>query len=147
RATVIWLVQPASGGSRLRVIQSGLLGHPMRTAEQTQLYQVIFGEQLRLFLRSGMLTRLDTPVEPPTRAPGTVLPLAPVQPAGGRRPLWPTDFPGAVVGPPRPAPAAPVPIPDAASDLPRRPAVWRLPAAPTARPGPDAPPPGQRPAA
>ena len=158
RATVIWLVQPASGGSRLRVIQSGLLGHPMRAAE---LGAVVPGDLRRAAAavpaqrdadqaehpgraadprpRDGAAARAG----PARRRPAAVVadgrpgrrcrPAAAVRPrVPGRRPVGPEAAPP----PTPPSSLAPSPVRDAAPDPPRRPAVWLL---------PDAPPPPRRP--
>jgi hypothetical protein len=63
-----WLVEPGKGGTRLRVIQSSVLG-PGRAHEATfvgtqDVYRTLFDEQLRGFLRSGMLGRIQPPPRP-----------------------------------------------------------------------------------
>jgi uncharacterized protein YndB with AHSA1/START domain len=145
RAHVTWLVEPVSGGSRLRVIQSGVLGHPMRAAELERVYQVVFGEQLRLLLRTGMLTKLKTDPPsrrppPPTSNPGTG--VAPLSPASGFLPFGPASgvapssaAPPKSSAPPTSAvPKSAVPpksaIPQKSAVPPKSPAVWLLPDAP-----------------
>jgi uncharacterized protein YndB with AHSA1/START domain len=63
-----WLVEPGKGGTRLRVIQTSVLGpgrvHEAAFVGAQEIYRTLFDEQLRGFLRSGMLGRLQPPPRP-----------------------------------------------------------------------------------
>ncbi len=121
-ATLTCLVEPAQGGCRLRVTQSGPLDD---AAEVTRAYRYLFGERLGAVLRGGLLARVARRPPSAETQPGLVEPPAAEPPLP---PLPPPLSPGEPVLPPVEAPSTS----DILSVLPADP--WPTPAHPLPRP-------------
>ncbi len=67
RSVVTWLVEPARGGSRLRVNHTGQLGVPAAQTVLADTYRRLYGQRLRAMLSVGMLSNL-APADPPPGA-------------------------------------------------------------------------------